>query len=46
MEFIVFSDSHGKSDRINSLVEMAGNFDGVIFLGDGLRDAFDPKLNT
>lgn len=38
MHFLVFSDSHGHPERINEILNRAGRFDGVFFLGDGLRD--------
>ena len=38
MRFLIFSDSHGRPDRINEAILRAGAYDGVIFLGDGLRD--------
>ena len=40
MELLVFSDSHGRSDAMyNVLLRQVKKPDGVIFLGDGLRDA-------
>ena len=38
MNFLIFSDSHGRSDNINEVLDRAGKYDGVFFLGDGLRD--------
>ena len=38
MRFLIFSDSHGHPECINEALARAGHFDGVIFLGDGLRD--------
>ena len=39
MEFLVFSDSHGESQNIKAIIERQNRRpDGIIFLGDGLRD--------
>jgi len=38
MHFLVFSDSHGHPENINGGLKKAGRCDGIIFLGDGLRD--------
>ena len=38
MQFLVFSDSHGHSERINRALLLSREYDGVFFLGDGLRD--------
>ncbi len=39
MKFLVFSDSHGKIDRMMYAIDIhKSNTDGVIFLGDGLND--------
>lgn len=39
MKFLVFSDSHGKIDRMMHAIDIhKSNTDGVIFLGDGLSD--------
>ena len=40
VKIIVISDSHGKSDRIEQVLEMHKNADAFFFLGDGLRDVF------
>ena len=37
MRLLVFSDSHGKWDRMKEIMERS-EFDAVLFLGDGLRD--------
>ena len=40
MELLIFSDSHGKVDAMQqALSRMVRRPDGVLFLGDGLRDA-------
>lgn len=36
--FLVVSDSHGATSNIRRAIEQAGRVDGVIFLGDGIRD--------
>ena len=38
MEILIFSDSHGRSDKLRAAIEKCGNFDEILFLGDGLRD--------
>ena len=39
MEYLVFSDSHGRADLINEAMEkQLRTPDAVLFLGDGLRD--------
>lgn len=38
MRFLIFSDSHGHPENINEVLSRAGRYDGVFFLGDGLRD--------
>jgi putative phosphoesterase len=36
--FLVISDSHGDVANIKRAVNAVGRFDGIIFLGDGIRD--------
>lgn len=38
MKLLVISDSHGSYEKMYTLFK-SGNYRGVIFLGDGLRDA-------
>ena len=39
MEFLIFSDSHGKSKNIKEVIDrQIRRPDGIFFLGDGLRD--------
>ena len=38
MHFLIFSDSHGHPENINKVLDRAGRYDGVFFLGDGIRD--------
>ena len=38
MELLIFSDSHGKSDRIAEALGRNRSADFAVFLGDGLRD--------
>lgn len=38
MLFLVFSDSHGRADRIASILRTRNDSRDVLFLGDGLRD--------
>ncbi len=38
MEILVFSDSHGRSDRIRRVLELNKSADAIIHLGDGYRD--------
>ena len=44
MKLLIVSDVHGRHDRLRAVMDMHKNSDALIFLGDGLRDAFDPKL--
>ncbi len=39
MRFLVFSDSHGKTDRLKKILELHNDSDAVIFLGDGCENA-------
>ena len=44
MKILVFSDSHGKRDRIESVIKehlRYGGIDRVFFLGDGMRELHD-----
>ncbi len=47
MQILLISDSHGKKELINFLIEQK-NYDHVFFAGDGLRDLgvniYDPKF--
>ena len=44
-KLLVLSDSHGGRTAIERvLMKESKNIDALIFLGDGLRDALDPKL--
>lgn len=38
MELLIFSDSHGKADRIAAVIGRNSSADFAVFLGDGLRD--------
>lgn len=38
MHLLIFSDSHRHPENIREVLRRAGHYDGVIFLGDGLRD--------
>ena len=38
MKLIVVSDSHGRSERLASIMELHKDADALIFLGDGLND--------
>jgi putative phosphoesterase len=38
MKILVFSDSHGSSDRLRHALSLHGDADLVCFLGDGLRE--------
>ena len=38
MRFLVVSDSHGRYERLESLISMHRNIDALIFLGDGISD--------
>ncbi len=40
MKILVVSDSHGRYDRLRDLMSMHADADEILFLGDGLRDAF------
>lgn len=44
MKILVFSDSHGKRERIESAIKehlRFGGIDRIFFLGDGIRELFD-----
>ncbi len=38
MKLLVLSDSHGRVDRLRAVTERHRDADGLLFLGDGLRD--------
>ena len=38
MTLVVLSDTHGRSDRVEQVLSMHKSCDGVLFLGDCLRD--------
>ena len=38
MKFIVISDSHGRYERISTVMDMHRDADALIFLGDGIAD--------
>lgn len=38
MKLVVFSDVHGRSDRVAELLKLHRNADAFLFLGDGIRD--------
>lgn len=38
MTLLIVSDSHGRCDRLERLLELHKNADALIFLGDGLSD--------
>ena len=38
MKLLIVSDSHGRYERLASLIAMHRNIDALIFLGDGLSD--------
>ena len=38
MKLVVFSDVHGRSDRVLELLKLHRNADAFLFLGDGIRD--------
>ena len=40
MKILVVSDSHGRYDRLNTLMSMHADADEILFLGDGARDTF------
>ena len=43
MRVVVLSDTHGRVERIKKVIEQQPQAELFIFLGDGLRDALDPK---
>ena len=43
MRVLVVSDVHGRTGRLYEAIEQQPTANTVIFLGDGLRDAMDPK---
>lgn len=38
MKFVIISDTHGRSDLVAEVLSMHRVRDGVLFLGDGIRD--------
>lgn len=40
MKIIVISDTHGRADNVDTVINMHKNADVLLFLGDGLRDMF------
>ena len=44
-KILVFSDSHGRSDRVREVVQRGRGADMILFLGDGMRDLslLDPE---
>lgn len=40
--FLVLSDSHGRTDELEILLEKERGFNGVFYLGDGIRDVLTP----
>ena len=38
MKFLVISDTHGRRDLVEELLSMHQSRDGLLFLGDGIRD--------
>ena len=38
MKFIVISDIHGRDDLVQKVISMHRNADGILVLGDGVRD--------
>ena len=41
MKILIFSDVHGREDRVRSLLALHKSADAVLFLGDGFRDLPD-----
>ena len=48
MKYLVLSDTHGKTNRASRLYQEAGDFDGIIHLGDNEGDAraLESQLGT
>lgn len=48
MKYLVLSDTHGKTNQASHLYQQAGDFDGIIHLGDYERDArtLEAELGT
>lgn len=44
MEVLVFSDTHGSSERMLEVIESRPKANAVFFLGDGARDADDVEM--
>lgn len=40
MKILVISDSHGRSDRFREVTKMHADAEEILFLGDGVRDAY------
>lgn len=41
MKLVVFSDVHGRGDRVTQLIKLHRTADAFLFLGDGIRDLPD-----
>ena len=39
MKLLVMSDSHGRDDKLEKIIDTHSDADMLVFLGDGLRDA-------
>ena len=44
MKLLVVSDIHGDYDALEQAYRAEKNVGAVVFLGDGIRDALDPKI--
>ncbi len=43
MRLVILSDTHGRRERVSEVLTRSGDYDALLFLGDGLRD-FDEGI--
>jgi putative phosphoesterase len=46
MKFLVISDVHGRSDLVDRVARIHSDRDGILFLGDGVRDIDVDRLRS
>lgn len=42
-KYLVLSDSHGRTDELDIILEKERGYNGVFYLGDGIRDVLMPN---
>lgn len=46
MKFVVISDVHGRADLVDAVARLHSDRDGILFLGDGIRDLDTDRLTS